>query len=95
MLTQSPGQTSPSLGSAGHVIQNASYGVGFLGLIVSASIWLHTAAKVCFVRILRDSEHLQKKSVIHHLWWYGIVLVLGTIAFIVSQAIPIFGVSYF
>ncbi|KAJ4388135.1 hypothetical protein N0V93_008740 [Gnomoniopsis smithogilvyi] len=36
---------SPSLGSAGPVIKKVAYGIGLIGLLVSACIYLHVAAK--------------------------------------------------
>lgn len=61
-----------------------------MGLIVSACLYLHVAAKYCFVRILRDSSHLQRNSILHWSTWLGIVIILAIIAFILSEAIPIF-----
>ncbi|KAG0651591.1 Methyltryptophan resistance [Hyphodiscus hymeniophilus] len=82
--------TSPSLGSAGPTIKKVSYGIGLIGLIVSACLYLHVAAKYLFVRILRNSPHLQKNTVIHWGTWLGCTIGLGTIAFILAEAVPIF-----
>lgn len=81
---------SPSLGSAGHTIQIASYAVGFIGLVVSACLYLHVAAKYCFVRILRNSKHLQANTIVHWGTWLGLVFGLCSISFILAEAIPIF-----
>lgn len=42
------------------------------------------------MRILRDSNHLQRNSLIHWGTWLGTVILLAAIAFILSEAIPIF-----
>jgi hypothetical protein len=34
-------------------------GIGLVGLIVSACLYLHVAAKYLFVRFLRNAKHLQ------------------------------------
>ncbi len=81
---------SPSLGSAGPTIKKVSYGIGFIGLIVSACLYLHVAAKYLFVRILRNSDHLQKNTVIHWATWLGCTIGLGSISFILAEAVPIF-----
>ena len=81
---------SPSLGSAGPKMQIAAYAVGFIGLIVSACLYLHVAAKYCFVRILRDSKHLQANTMVHWGTWIGLVCGLCSISFILAEAIPIF-----
>lgn len=81
---------SPSLGSAGPTVKKVAYGVGLVGLIVSACLYLHVAAKYCFVRILRNSKHLQANTLIHWGTWLGCTLSLAAIAFILAEAIPIF-----
>lgn len=81
---------SPSLGSAGRNMQIAAYAVGFIGLLVSACLYLHVAAKYCFVRILRNSRHLQENTMVHWGTWLGLVFGLCAIAFILAEAIPIF-----
>jgi hypothetical protein len=35
-----------------------AFGIGLFGLIVSACLYLHVAAKYLFVRFLRSSKHL-------------------------------------
>jgi hypothetical protein len=81
---------SPSLGSAGPTIKKVTYGIGLIGLIVSACLYLHVAAKYLFVRILRNSQHLQKNTVVHWGTWLSCTIGLGTISFILAEAVPIF-----
>ncbi|KAL2211410.1 neutral amino acid permease [Sarocladium strictum] len=81
---------NPSLGSAGPVMKMAAYGVGLIGLVVSACVYLHVAAKYLFVRILRNSKHLQANSVIHWGVWLSCTFGLSSLAFILASAIPIF-----
>ncbi|KAF2086299.1 neutral amino acid permease [Saccharata proteae CBS 121410] len=81
---------SPSLGSAGPTLKKVSYGVGMIGLIVSACLYLHVAAKYVFVRILRNSRHLQANTVVHWTTWLGTVIGLAALAFVLAEAIPIF-----
>lgn len=81
---------SPSLGSGGPTIKIVAYAVGFIGLWVSACLYLHVAAKYLFVRILRNSKHLQTNTVIHWSTWLGCTCGLGAIAWILASAIPVF-----
>lgn len=81
---------SPALGSAGGTVKKVAYGVGLVGLIVSACLYLHVAAKYLFVRILRESRHLQSNSAVHWGTWLGCVVGLSSVAFILAEAIPIF-----
>ncbi|KAJ5565067.1 hypothetical protein N7513_001309 [Penicillium frequentans] len=81
---------SPSLGSAGQTIKMVSYGVALLGLVISATIYLHIAAKYIFVRILGNTRHLQSNTFVHWATWMSCTIVLGAISFILAEAIPIF-----
>jgi hypothetical protein len=67
-----------------------SYGIGMIGLIASAVIYLHVAAKYLFVRILRNSAHLQSNSLVHWATWLGLTFGLSFLSFILAEAIPIF-----
>lgn len=80
---------SPSLGSAGQTVKMVAYGVGLVGLIVSACLYLHVAAKYCFVRILRGTRHLQSNTLVHWGTWLGLTFGLSFLAFILAEAIPI------
>lgn len=81
---------SPSLGSAGKTLEKVAYGIGLLGLLASGMIYLHSAAKYLFVRILRDSRHLQERTVTHWAVWFSCSIGLGVISFILASAVPIF-----
>ncbi|WVQ94030.1 hypothetical protein IAU59_001108 [Kwoniella sp. CBS 9459] len=80
-----------ALGSAGTLIKKLTYGIGLPGLLVSAILCQHLAAKYFFVRLLRGTEHLQSKTKTHWITWIGSVVLIGVISFIVAEAIPFFG----
>ncbi|KAF2102791.1 neutral amino acid permease [Rhizodiscina lignyota] len=82
--------TSPSLASAGPVIEKVCYGIALPGLLAIALLCLHVASKYLFVRILRKSPHLQAKSAIHWITWFSCTFGLGTLSFIMAEAIPVF-----
>lgn len=81
---------SPSLGSAGDTIKKVAYGVGIVGLLVSACLYIHVAAKYIFVRMLRNSVHLQKNSLVHWSLWLSCTLGMSVIGFLIASGIPIF-----
>ncbi|GAA6031257.1 hypothetical protein JCM8097_005570 [Rhodosporidiobolus ruineniae] len=81
---------SPSLGSAGDLIKKICYGIGLPGILMSTTINQHLAIKYLFVRLLRNSSHLQRKTVIHWGTWYGCCVAIGVVAFVVAEAIPFF-----
>ncbi|GJN88359.1 hypothetical protein Rhopal_001324-T1 [Rhodotorula paludigena] len=81
---------SPSLGSAGDIIKKVTYGIGLPGIAFSTTINQHLACKYLFVRVLRDSEHLQRKTFRHWATWFSITIGVGVVAFIIAQSIPFF-----
>ncbi|KAJ5653271.1 hypothetical protein N7490_000274 [Penicillium lividum] len=81
---------SPSLGSAGPTVKRVAYGVALPGLIISGCLYVHVAAKYLFVRILRNSRHLQANTVTHWGTWLGCTISMAAISFILACAIPIF-----
>ncbi|KAJ9620413.1 hypothetical protein H2204_012260 [Knufia peltigerae] len=82
--------TAPALGSAGPTVKKVCYGIGLIGLVVSGAFYTHVAAKYLFVRILRNSRHLQSNSAVHWATWLGCTFGLASLGFILAQAIPIF-----
>lgn len=81
---------SPSLGSAGPRFNKAAYGIALVSLFITACIWIHVAAKYCFVRLLRGTKHLQQNSATHFATWFGCTFGLSAIAFVIAAGIPIF-----
>jgi hypothetical protein len=81
---------SPLLGSAGPLLKKVAYGIALPSLVVSAGIFNHTSAKYLFVRMLRNTKHLQSDSLIHWSTWIGCNAGVGLLAFILAEAIPVF-----
>lgn len=79
----------PALDSAGPLFKKISYGFLLPGLVIGVGIYQHVAAKYVFVRLLRDSKHLQANTAVHWSTWLSINIVLGILGFVVSQAVPI------
>ncbi|KAL4778725.1 transmembrane amino acid transporter protein-domain-containing protein [Aspergillus varians] len=82
--------SSPSLGSAGPTVKMVAYGVGLWGLIMSGCVYTHVAAKYIFVRLLRNTSHLQRNTVVHWTTWLGCTFTLSALAFVMAEAVPIF-----
>ncbi|KAL2216530.1 putative N amino acid transport system protein [Thermoascus aurantiacus ATCC 26904] len=81
---------NPSLGSAGGTIKKVAYGVGLAGLGMSACLYLHVGAKYLFVRVLRNTGHLQANTFVHWATWLSCTFGLASLSFILAEAIPIF-----
>lgn len=80
---------TPAFGSAGELFKKISYGIALPGLVIGTGIYSHVAAKYLFVRVLRGSRHLQEGTFTHWGTWLGINLLLGTLSYIVAEAVPI------
>ncbi|KAK5045064.1 hypothetical protein LTR84_010212 [Exophiala bonariae] len=80
---------SPAFGSAGTLFKKISYGVALPGLIIGVGLYQHVSAKYLFVRLLRDSKHLQANTLVHWTTWLGVNLLLGALGFIVAEAVPV------
>lgn len=81
--------TTPAFGSAGPLFKKISYGIALPGLVIGVGIYQHVAAKLIFVRLLRDSRHLQENTIPHWSIWLGSNLILGVLGFIIAEAVPI------
>ena len=81
---------SPALGSAGPLIKKIAYGIAFPGLLVTAVLWSHVAAKYAFVRLLRGTRHLQSNTPQHWAVWIGSMAVTVIFGFIIVGIIPFF-----
>ena len=81
---------SPSLGSAGPMVKKVAYGIGLIGLCVSGALYVHVSAKYIFVRILRNSKHLQANSPVHWGTWLGCVTGMTVVSFLIASGVPIF-----
>ncbi|KAL1999002.1 hypothetical protein VTN02DRAFT_5217 [Thermoascus thermophilus] len=76
--------------SAGGTLKKVAYGVGLAGLGMSACLYLHVGAKYLFVRLLRNTRHLQANTFVHWGTWLSCTFGLGALSFILASAIPIF-----
>ncbi|KAH8173717.1 transmembrane amino acid transporter protein [Sarocladium implicatum] len=81
---------SPSLGSAGGLLEKIAYGISIPGFIMTSTLWVHLAAKFLLVRVLRNSVHLQSNTLTHWGVWLGSTLGISAIAFIIAGAVPFF-----
>jgi hypothetical protein len=81
---------SPALGSAGPLIKKISYGIALPGLVVTAVLYSHIAAKYWFVRILRGTRHLQSNTVKHWTVWVGSMTVTVFFGFVIVGVVPFF-----
>ncbi|OJJ43491.1 hypothetical protein ASPZODRAFT_28170 [Penicilliopsis zonata CBS 506.65] len=80
---------TPAFGSGGPLFKKLCYGLALPGLVIGVGIYQHVAAKLIFVRLLRDSHHLQENTAVHWITWLGANLLLGVLGFVIAEAVPI------
>lgn len=81
---------SPSFSSLPPLWQKASYGTALFNFWIAGSLYAHTASKLCFVRIFRNSKHLHTHTVTGWGTWTLLVLLFNTAAFVLAVGVPIF-----
>ncbi|KAF8853993.1 amino acid transporter [Acephala macrosclerotiorum] len=81
--------STPAFGTAGTLFKKISYGTALPGLVIGVGIYQHVAAELIFVRVLRNTYHLQENTVIHWTTWLGANVLLGVLGFIIAEAVPI------
>jgi len=82
--------TSPALASAGPLIGKIAYGLAIPGVLVTSIIYSHAGAKYTFVRLLRNTRHLEKSTMVHWITWVGSLTFLAIIGFVVAASVPFF-----
>lgn len=81
---------SPALGSAGPTMKTIAYSVAIPGMIASAMICVHVAAKSVFARLLRSTHHLTSNTKTHWLVWFSCTFGTGHLGWVLSEAVPFF-----
>lgn len=81
---------SPALGSAGPLIKKIAYGISMPALIFACFFQAHLAAKYAFVRVLRNTTHLQSNSFVHWATWIGMMTFVHAVGLVIAGSIPFF-----
>ncbi|OQE91433.1 hypothetical protein PENNAL_c0009G04280 [Penicillium nalgiovense] len=67
-----------------------AYGIAIPTIVIAGVINGHVAAKYIYVRLFRGTNHMKKRTFFSIGSWVAITLVLWVIAWIISEAIPVF-----
>ncbi|KAJ5463773.1 hypothetical protein N7475_008717 [Penicillium sp. IBT 31633x] len=81
---------SPALGSTSPVTAKLAYGIAIPTIVIAGVINGHVAAKYVYVRMFRGTNRMHERTLLSIGTWIGITLVLWVIAWIISEAIPVF-----
>ncbi|CAG8048927.1 unnamed protein product [Penicillium nalgiovense] len=84
------GVDSPALSSTKPITAKLAYGIAIPTIVIAGVINGHVAAKYIYVRLFRGTNHMKKRTFFSIGSWVAITLVLWVIAWIISEAIPVF-----
>ncbi|KAJ5521077.1 Major facilitator superfamily domain general substrate transporter [Penicillium fimorum] len=81
---------SPALSSTSPITAKIAYGIAIPTIVIAGVINGHVASKYVYVRLFRGTDHMHKRTFLSVGSWIAITLVLWVIAWIISEAIPVF-----
>jgi hypothetical protein len=84
------GVLSPSFSSLPPVWAKAAYGIAIPNFLIAGSLYAHTAAKLIFLRLFRNSEHLHSHTVVGWGTWSFLILLMNAASFVLAVGVPIF-----
>ncbi|KAK4864675.1 hypothetical protein LT330_009670 [Penicillium expansum] len=67
-----------------------AYGIAIPTIVIAGVINGHVASKYVYVRLFRGTDHMKRRTFLSIGSWIAISLVLWVIAWIISEAIPVF-----
>ncbi|KAK4984784.1 hypothetical protein LTR50_006406 [Elasticomyces elasticus] len=84
------GVASPAFSSLDPKWMKAAYGIALPNFLIAGSLYAHTASKLFFVRIFRNSRHLHSHTVAGWGTWIVLVVIMNGAAFVLAVGVPIF-----
>jgi len=84
------GVASPSFLSLPPKWEKAAFAIAIPNFLIAGSLYSHTAAKLVFLRLFRNSKHLHSHTLIGWCSWSFLILVMNAAAFVLAVGIPIF-----
>jgi hypothetical protein len=84
------GVQSPSFSSLPTVWAKAAYGIAIPNFLIAGSLYAHTASKLIFLRLFRNSEHLHSHTLIGWGTWTFLILLMNAASFVLAVGVPIF-----
>jgi hypothetical protein len=85
-----PTVASPAFSSLEPKWQKAAYGIAIPNFLIAGSLYAHTAAKLIFTRLFRNSHHLYSHTATGWTTWTVLIIFMNSLAFILAIAVPIF-----
>ena len=86
-----PTVESPAFSSLPVKWAKATYGIALPNFLIAGSLYSHTAAKLFFIRLFRNSrKHLHEHTVIGWGTWTVLIIIMNGAAFVLAVGVPIF-----
>lgn len=85
-----PSVTSPSFSSLPTKWAKVAYGIALPNFLIAGALYAHTASKLFFIRIFRQSTHLHEHTLIGWSTWTILIIVCNGAAFVLAVGVPIF-----
>lgn len=63
--------------------------IGLQNFLIAGALYSHTASKIFFIRMFRNSDHLHEHTVIGWATWTALIILCNGIAFLLAVAIPV------
>lgn len=82
--------SSPAFSSLDPIWMKIAYGIAIPNFLIAGSLYAHTASKLIFVRIFRQSRHLHSHTVAGWTTWILLVFLMNVAAFVLAVGVPIF-----
>lgn len=67
----------------------ASWAIAIPNFFIAGSIYSHAAAKLWFIRLFRQSEHLHEHTIMGWGIWALLVLIVNAAAFVLAVGVPV------
>jgi len=84
------GVESPSFSSLPIKWQKAAFAIAIPNFLIAGSLYSHTAAKLIFLRLYRNSLNLHEHTIVGWGTWTMLIFIMNAAAFVLAIAVPIF-----
>jgi len=81
---------SPAFSSLPILWQKIAFGVAIPNFLIAGALYAHTASKLIFVRLFRNSRHLHSNTVVGWSSWTFLIIIMNGAAFVLAVGVPIF-----
>lgn len=81
---------SPAFLSASPVVSKVAFGLAIGTIVIAGVILGHVASKYLYVRVFRGTSRMNERTFLSYGTWVLIAFSLWTLAWIISEAIPVF-----